>query len=241
MVSQQTLIRVVSVTLAVITFSTIQAQSRIKWSADGNSYYKLDSGEIVEYILPENKKTLLVNKKQLTPNGQFSPLTINNYSFSSDKKKVLIYTNHKKVWRLNTRGDYWVFDFTTNTMKKLGIGRPESSMMFAKFSPDNSKVAYVSEYNIYVEDLSTDNIFQLTTDGNRKLINGSFDWAYEEEFFCRDGFRWSPDSKKIAFWQIDASSVGNYIMVNNIDSAYPFAMPVEYPIAGDRPSAYKIG
>ena len=100
------------------------------------------------------------------------------------------------MWRYDTRGDYWVIDLSNHTLKKLGNGRPESSLMFAKFSPDGNKVAYVSEYNIYVEDLAGGKTDQLTTDGTRELINGTFDWAYEEEFFCRDGFRWSPDSKK---------------------------------------------
>ncbi|WP_315816406.1 DPP IV N-terminal domain-containing protein [Paraflavitalea speifideaquila] len=148
---------------------------------------------------------------------------------------------YQKVWRLNTRGDYWVFDRNTNTLKKVGKGRPVSSLMFAKFSPDGAKVAYVSEYNLYVEDLASGIVKQLTTDGSRKLINGTFDWVYEEEFFCRDGFRWSPDSKQIAYWQIDAKNTKDYLMVNNTDSIYPFAVPVEYPIAGEAPSPFKIG
>ncbi len=113
--------------------------------------------------------------------------------------------------------------------------------MFAKLSPDNKKAAYVSEHNIFVEDLAAHQITQLTKDGTRKFINGTFDWAYEEEFFCRDGFRWSPDSKQIAYWQIDARKVKDYLMINNTDSIYPFIIPVEYPIAGEAPSPFKIG
>jgi dipeptidyl-peptidase-4 len=113
--------------------------------------------------------------------------------------------------------------------------------MFAKFSSDGNKVAYVSEYNLYVEDLVTGNQLQLTKGGNRKFINGTFDWVYEEEFFCRDGFRWSPDSKQIAYWQIDARNTKDYLMVDISDSIYPFVKPVEYPIAGEPPSPFKIG
>ena len=113
--------------------------------------------------------------------------------------------------------------------------------MFAKFSPNSRKVAYVSEYNIFSEDLATGKIEALTTGGNRKRINGTFDWAYEEEFFCRDGFRWSPDSKQIAYWQMDAKITRDYLMVNNTDSIYPFSIPVEYPVAGTAPSPFKIG
>lgn len=229
--------------IVIVLFSTslVFAQGGIKWTTDGLGYYRTEAGEIVQYSLPGSTKTVLVSKKELTPEGQNKALGVRSFAFSVDGKKTLIYTNTKKVWRLDTRGDYWVFDRTNNSLKQIGKGRPTSSLMFAKFSPDASKVAYVSEYNLYVEDLATGEIKALTKDGNRKFINGTFDWAYEEEFFCRDGFRWSPDSKQIAFWQIDATKTKDYLMVNNTDSIYPIAVPVEYPSAGEAPSPFKIG
>jgi dipeptidyl-peptidase 4 len=213
----------------------------MKWSKDGKSYFRSQSGEVFKYTLPENNKTVAISKAQLTPAGQTKPLTVNNYVFTDDGKQALIFTNAKKVWRYNTRGDYWLLDMTTNKLKQLGKGRPAASLMFAKISPDGKKVAYVSDYNVYVEDLATGAIRPLTTGGTRKLINGTFDWAYEEEFFCRDGFRWSPDSRNVAYWQIDARKVKDYLMVNLTDSIYPIAVPVEYPIAGEPPSPFKIG
>ena len=113
--------------------------------------------------------------------------------------------------------------------------------MFAKLSPDGKKVAYVSQQNIYVEDLATGAETALTTNGNRRLINGTFDWVYEEEFSCRDGFRWSPDGKQIAYWQVDAAGTREFYMINNTDSIYSRPIPVEYPKVGEPPSAVKIG
>jgi len=229
---------------AIILFLTFClcafTQGNIKWSKDGTSYYRIEGGEIVQYSLPGNTKKIIVNKEQLTPKGQ-KTIFPKSFQFSGDNKKILVFTNSKKVWRLETRGDYFVLDLSNNNLKQVGNKQPIASLMFAKFSPDGNKVAYVSEYNIYVEDLTTSQHSQITSDGTRKLINGTFDWAYEEEFFCRDGFRWSPDSRKIAFWQIDARNVKDYLMVNNTDSIYPFAVPVEYPVAGESPSPYKIG
>ncbi|HEU0110393.1 MAG TPA: DPP IV N-terminal domain-containing protein [Flavisolibacter sp.] len=220
--------------------SSLRAQT-IKWANDGNSYYRVEAGEIVKYALPAQTKTILVSKKIITPKSGSDPLKIDGYTVSADEKNVLLFTNAQKVWRYKTRGDYWLLDLAKNTLKQLGKSRRNSSLMFAKMSPDGKKVAYVSNYNLYVEDLSTGNIKPLTTGGHRKLINGSFDWAYEEEFFCRDGFRWSPDSKNISYWQIDARKVKDYLMVNNTDSIYPVAVPVEYPTAGEPPSPFKIG
>ena len=218
-----------------------QPPQGIKWTPKGSGYYAIDAGEIFYTDLSSSKKTKVITKKQLTPQGAEKPINPRNFFFSTDETKLLIYTNSKKVWRYDTRGDYWVLDLNTNQIKQLGKGKPASSLMFAKFSPDSRKVAYVSEYNIYAEDLATGKIETLTKGGNRKRINGTFDWAYEEEFFCRDGFRWSPDSKQIAYWQMDAKITRDYLMVNNTDSIYPFPIPVEYPVAGTAPSPFKIG
>ena len=127
------------------------------------------------------------------------------------------------------------------SLKQLGKGMPESSLMFAKLSPDSKRAAYVSRNNIYVEDLSTGAITPITTDGTDEIINGTFDWVYEEEFYCRDGFRWSPDSKYIAYWQSDTKGTGWFDIINNVDSLYPKVTRFPYPKAGTTNSAVKVG
>ncbi len=148
----------------------------------------------------------------------------------------MFFTNSKRVWRYHTRGDYWLFNTADSSLQQLGKSLPSSSLMFAKFSPDGTKAAYVSKHNIYVEDLATGTVTQLTHDGTDRLINGTFDWVYEEELDCRDGFRWSPDSKSIAYWKIDATKIPNFLMIDNTDSIYSFTVPVEYPKVGEDPS-----
>src|SRR5688500_4136207 len=137
--------------------------SAINWTKDGNGYYRQEESDIVLYALPENKRTVLVAKEKLIPSGESTPLAIRSFSFSADENKLLIYTNSKRVWRLQTRGDYWLYNRRSGTLRKLGKSRPSSSLMFAKLSPDGNKVAYVSERNIYMEDLSTNMVKQLTT------------------------------------------------------------------------------
>jgi dipeptidyl-peptidase-4 len=230
--------------IILVSISSIlhaQYGNRYEWGKDGNSYYALKQGGIVSISVADSKESELLSKNKLIPPGQAAPISVRRFVFSDDGQKILIYTNTKKVWRYNTRGDYWIYDLQKNTLMQLGKSLPVSSLMFAKFSPDGTKAAYVSNHNLYVEDLFSNEIKQLTFDGTRKLVNGTFDWAYEEEFDCRDGFRWSPDSKKIAFWQIDASHTRDYYMLNTTDSVYSHEIPVEYPVAGEKPSPYKIG
>lgn len=212
----------------------------IKWDKKGDTFYSVVKNEIFRHPLPNTVGERLISAAQLSPIGQ-SPLSITDFAFSADGQKVLVYTNTKAVWRLQTQGDYWVYELQTGRLTQVGGELPESSLRFAKFSPDGSKVAFVSEFNLYIQDLNSGQITPLTKDGNRKLINGTFDWAYEEEFACRDGFQWSPDGKRISFWQIDANQIRDYYMINTTDSIYPQIIPVEYPKVGESPSPARIG
>ena len=139
----------------------------------------------------------------------------------------MIYNNTKRVWRYDTKGDYWVLTLKDGTLRQLGKGLPQSSMMFAKFSPDGTRVAFVSNNNIYVEDVASGQITQLTYDGSQTIVNGTFDWVYEEEFACRDGFRWSPDGQYIAYWQSDTKGTGVFdTSIMWIPSTRPSSFPL---------------
>ena len=220
----------------------------VEWLPDGNSYTTFEPSKTLKNAMDIFKvdpktgnKTLLVSAENLIPQGSNDPISIENYSWSPDVTKMIIFTNGKRVWRYNTKGDYWVFDLTSKSLNQLGKSLPASSLMFAKISPDGTQAAYVSNHNIYVENLATHEIKPLTTNGSNTMINGTFDWVYEEEFDCRDGFRWSPDSKRIAYWQLDASGVRDFYMINNTDSLYSYIIPVQYPKAGQTLSACRVG
>jgi dipeptidyl-peptidase-4 len=219
----------------------------VRWMKDNKGYSTLEpnaslkGNDIVRYEANGVSKTILVNASQLIPSGTKNPLVIADYVWSPDNTKILIFTNTRKVWRQNSRGDYWVLNLSNGKLKQLGSKFEPTTLMFAKFSPDSKKVAYVSKLNIYAEDLATNNITTITKDGGNNIINGTFDWVYEEELSCRDGFRWSPDSKQIAYWQSDTKGVGTFYMINNIDSNYSKPIPLPYPKVGTDNSAVKVG
>ena len=205
--------------------------------------------DIVRYDVASGTRSILVAARLLTPPGTTRPLAIADYSWSADGKRLLIFTNTARVWRDNTRGDYWVFDRTSGALAKLGgPDAPPSTLMFAKFSPDGGRVAYVRQNDLYVEDLSDlaggrlpATPIRLTTDGSRTIINGTSDWVYEEELHIRDCFRWSPDGKRIAYWQFDVSGVRDFDLIDDTDSLYSFVVPVQYPKAGTTNSAVRGG
>ena len=213
-----------------------------QWTADGNAYFRIADEGIERVELPAGTSNVLVTAAELTPAGAAAPLPVADFAFSASAERLLIFTNTQRVWRYETRGDYWVLDRNTGTLRQLGSGLAPASLMFAKLSPDGTRAAYVSERNLYVEELADGTIRKLTdAPASGKLINGTFDWAYEEEFDCRDGFRWSPDGASIAYWQIDANTIRDFYMINTTDSIYSYVVPVEYPKVGESPSACRVG
>lgn len=219
----------------------------VRWMKDNKGYSTLEANneiggrDIVKYDAKSGARSVLVSAAQLIPQDKKEPITISDYQWSLDNNKLLLFTNTRKVWRYHTRGDYWVLDLKTNKLARLGRSLPSATLMFAKFSPDASKVAYVSELNIYSENLEDHKIDQLTKDGGDNIVNGTFDWVYEEELNCRDGFRWSPDGKNIAYWQSDTKDVGTFYMINNVDSIYSKPIPMPYPKVGTELSTVKVG
>lgn len=220
-----------------------ERQAPIQWIENGNAYitvdYSADGNELIRWESATQTKSVFVPKALLQANGK--SIEIESFSLSEDGSKVLIFTNSSRVWRSNTKGDFWVYDRSTGKLSQLGKQFEPSSLMFAKFDPDNQFVAYVQDFNLYRENFSSGKIDQLTSDGTGKIINGTFDWAYEEEFGKRDGFAWSPLGDWISYWQIDASEIGTFYMINNTDSVYSKPIPLQYPKVGQTPAGAKIG
>ncbi len=224
----------------------VKGGSSVNWLPEGGQYTRMEKCakggyDIVAYKPGKSKGSVLIPASMLVKPGTNDTLRVRSFGFDESGTQVLIYTNTRRVWRYDTRGDYWLLNMKTGRLAQLGKDRPESSLMFAKFSPDGKKVAYVSGNNIYVESTDGSGVKQVTTDGSATIVNGTFDWVYEEEFSCRDGFRWSPDSRYIAYWQSDTEGTGWFDIINNVDSIYPTVMRFPYPKAGTTNSAVKVG
>lgn len=232
------------------------------WLGNGDAYLDIEpsasgtGSDIVKYQTATGAREIFIAASRLIPAGEKTPLDVEEYSISPDGHLVLVFTNSKTVWRRNTRGDYWVLDLGRGALRKLGGHAPESSLMFAKFSPDNTKVGYVRGNNVYVEDLATEKITQLTQDGSDTIINGTSDWVNEEEFDLRDGFAWSPDSRAIAFWQFNIAGLPKYSLIYDLAAPrgemitgilyphtgpYPQVLEYPYPEAGTQNSAVRVG
>ena len=219
-----------------------------RWLPDGAAYTIVERSserdgawDIARYDATTGARSVLIPGSLLVPEGKKNALDIDDYAWSGDGQQLLIFTNTRRVWRNNTRGDYWILDLRSRRLHQVGSDAPESSLMFAKFSPDSTKVAYVRGHDIYVETVAGGPATKLTSDGSDTTINGTSDWVYEEELGLRDCFRWSPDSSRIAYWQFDTTGVGIFTLINNTDTLYPVTTRIPYPKAGTINSAVRIG
>ena len=213
------------------------------WTSDGKAYTTVESEasgatDLYRVDAVGGGKQLLVRGRDLVPPGAAKPVGIEEYTFSADGSKLLIFTNSVRVWRQNTKGTFLVWDFAARRL--ISVSTRPGYQQFAKFSPDGRQVAFVRDNNVYVTDLATGAEAALTRDGGENVINGTSDWVYEEELDLRDAFRWSPDGKRIAFWRLDQTAIPPFYLLNQ-DSLYPALVPVRYPKAGTANSEVKIG
>lgn len=218
------------------------------WSKRSSAYFTFEGTkdgrpgrDLVRHDLESGAQEVIVPAEALVPKEGEQPLAVENFWFSSDESKMLLFTNSRRVWRRNTRGDYWVLDLATRELKKLGGDAAPSTLMFAKFSPDGTRVAYVREKNIYVQELRGMGVTALTDTGSASIINGTGDWVNEEELDIRDGFRWSPSGESIAFWQFDTSGVREFHLIDNTAGSYPSIASFPYPKVGEKNSATRLG
>jgi dipeptidyl-peptidase-4 len=220
----------------------------IRWLDGDSGYLTLEPAkepaggrDFIRHDPKTGQREVFIPAEHLIPPGAAEPLVVEEYALSADRSRVLIFTSSKRVWRANTRGDYWVLDRSSHELTKLGGDAPASSLMHAKFAPSGLQVAYVVRNNLCVEDLRDHKITRLTSSSSPEEINGTFDWVYEEEFYLRDGFRWSPDGKYIAYWRLNTQGVPEFPLVNNTDSLYPRINLIRYPKVGEKNAECRVG
>lgn len=172
---------------------------------------------------------VIVKREDLLYKGQF--IGVEEYSFNEDESKMLITTNMQNIYRRSYIADFFVLDLKTKKLTILDDKHEHKTL--ATFSPDGTKIAYVSENNLFVKDLLTEKIIQVTTDGKQnEIINGTTDWVYEEEFAITKGFDWSPDSKQLAYLKFDERFVKEFQMAF-YGELYPMQYRFKYPKAGE--------
>ncbi len=195
----------------------------------GIEKYAYKTGELVETVCTFNGPESAKKSKPMPP--------IESYAFSADEQLILLSSGFEPLYRHSGVSDYYIYNVSEKTMQKIS---QEGKQRLTTFSPDGKMVAFVRDNNLFIIDLATMQETQVTTDGKfNYVINGTTDWVYEEEFAITQGFFWSPDSKKLAFYRFDESKVKEYNM-QMWGERYPEDYRFKYPKAGEDNSVVDV-
>lgn len=213
-----------------------------------------EKGPVITFVQPEadtlthlmsldlerNQQTKLVDGAKLHAADVNRLIAIQDYAFSADRSRLLIYTDSAPVWRYPTKGYYYLYEFATQKLTPIS-SREKGYQLFAKLSANGRHVAFVRDRNLFIVELASMKETQLTFDGSEgKIINGTTDWVYEEEFGLRDGWAWSPDGRYLAFLQLDESKTSDFVMAD-LQGKRPALKRFRFPRSGEANSEIRVG
>lgn len=210
----------------------------IRSMKDGETYTTIKNGNIIKYsYVTGDSLATLFNQNFPEKSGKSINIRIDDYAFSQDESKILIFTDEEQIYRYSSVSGNLVYDIKNEEIIPVAEGKKQS---LADFSPDGKMVAYVRDNNLFIFDIKSGKEEQITFDGQKNsIINGAPDWVYEEEFGFSKGFYWSPDSKSIAFLRFDESRVKEFTM-EKVGDLYPEQVKFKYPKAGEENSIVKV-
>jgi dipeptidyl-peptidase-4 len=211
--------------------------SGIRHMLDGNHYSVMDGGKVIKYSYADASfSEVLFDQSAAKSKGM--AYNMDNYQISKSGERLLIQTNTRSVYRHSKMSTYYLWDFANETLTQIFDGK---QVFYATLSPDEDKVAFVFENNLYLQSLIDGKVTQITKDGEQnKVLNGMTDWVYEEEFAFIRAFEWSPEGDFIAFVRFDESEVKQYEIPVYVGRSYPYMYEYKYPKAGEDNSVVNV-
>ena len=219
------------------TFSTERMNSLNSMNGDFYSLLNFDRNsksttvDKYSYATLEKVETV-VNSKDLKEINYFE-----SYAFNNDETKLMLGVDEEQIYRHSSLGVFYVYDLASKSLQLID----KEKIQEPTFSPDSKKVAYVKNNNIFIKNLETSEVIQITSDGKKnQIINGICDWVYEEEFSFARAFEWSKDSKNLAFLRFDETEVPTFSMDIVGSDLYPTQQVFKYPKAGEKNSVVTL-
>jgi dipeptidyl-peptidase-4 len=207
---------------------------------DGEHYSNTVEGQEGTFIVRYNFLSGLATDTLLRPSQlvfEGKRIDFSDYHFSADESKLLLTVNPEAIYRHSTKEDYFILDRKKGNLVKITTA---GKAMYATFSPNGDKLAYVRDNNLFYYDLSSGNEVAVSTDGiKNSIINGATDWVYEEEFSMDVAFAWSANGEQIAYYRFDESRVKEFNLTY-YGELYPKEEKYKYPKAGEENSLVSL-
>ncbi len=213
---------------------------------DSDSYTTIETAEgaagkvIVRHDAESGSRTVVVTAATLTPAGTQTPLPIDSHQWSPAGDRLLLSVAAPAARRNDPVTDLWLLDVASKSLRQLG-GSSAGKLLYPEFSPDGAYISYVTGNDLYVESLDAAEARRLTADGSELVLNARGDIVHEEEFGLGKAYHWSPDSRRIAYWQFDTSDVGEFTIVRNTGGQYSSTSRQRYPKPGTINSSVRAG
>lgn len=205
---------------------------------DGKHYTRLEDNKIQQYDITTGAQVnTIFDPATVRDNKDFTG-KVDGYEFSADESKIMIRTGTESIYRRSVKANYFVYDREAGSLKTVF---KEGKHSYATFNPQANRAAFTYENNLYYLDLETDRVVQVTENGEpNKIIYGSADWVYEEEFGFAKAFFWSPDGTRLAYYRFDETAVPEFTMTNYYDALYPEYETFKYPKVGEQNAVVDI-
>ena len=231
-----------SVSLKEITdgmFRQKTAVGEMRSLPDGEHYTAMNAERnmIVKYSYRTGKAVDTLFNATTARECEFAKF--DGYTISSTGHHILVWRETEPIYRRSYKAAVYDYDVRRNYVKPITDSKEK--VMIPTFSPDGRMCAFVKDNNIWIRKFDFDTEVQVTKDGAlNKILNGTTDWVYEEEFAVTNLMAWSPDSEYLAYVRTDETEVPEYSMQVYGDGLYPSYYNFKYPKAGQKNSTVSV-
>jgi len=179
--------------------------------------------------------TLLFTTQGLTFPDTAAPFAYDAFQWARDSRNLVFQTRFRRLYRNSGTADYFVYSLDNRSMQLAAHGART-----AELSPDGALLGYERDGEMFVYDMAQHRETRLTHDATELVYNGHFDWVYEEEFGFAQAWNWSPDSRHLAFWQVDESAEP-VIQISDFSGRHQTWNRIRIPQPGDSNATVRIG
>src|SRR5437016_4727167 len=217
-----------------------QGPRNVNWIEGGKRYSYIDRDAQGRPVIRASdpatgRDTLLFRNTGLTFPGTNQPFSYDSFEWAQDSKHLVFQSNFQPLYRRSGISDFYVYSLADRSMQLATKGARTGEL-----SPNGAMLGFERGGDMYVTNLATHQEKRLTRDSADHVFNGHFDWVYEEEFGFAQAWKWSPDSRNIAYWQLN-DAAEPMIQISDYSGLHQEWDRIPIPQVGDSNATVRMG